>query len=235
MTMFLTSLTGLGAGAAHVFAGPDHLAAIAPLAVDQRRSTWRLGLLWGLGHSGGVWGLALLALLFREALPIDLMSSWSERLVGFVLIGIGLIGLRRLFAVHVHSHVHEHDGERHAHIHLHEHQTGDDHQVVHCHSHSALGIGALHGLAGTSHLLGVIPALLLPTRVEAAIYVITFGLGSIIAMSAFSWVMGMIADRLQLQGDRAYRRLLGGSCALSIMIGCYWCLLAPSTGIAHGG
>jgi len=230
--LFLPALTGLFAGAAHVLSGPDHLAAIAPLAVDQRRKTWRLGFLWGLGHSGGVWVLALLALLFREALPIDFMSSWGERLVGFVLIGIGLIGLRRLFTVRVHSHVHDHDGVRHAHVHVHVENPSEEHPIEHAHSHSALGIGTLHGLAGTSHLLGVLPALLLPTRLAAGAYVIAYGIGSIAAMTAFSWVMGLIAHRLNRMGDRMYRMLLGGCCTLSIVLGLYWCvstLAAPAS------
>ncbi len=232
MNILITLLTGLAAGGAHVLAGPDHLAAIAPLAVDQRRATWRLGLLWGLGHSAGVWVLALLALLFREALPIDLMSTWGERLVGFVLIAIGLVGLRRMFATRVHSHVHEHDGQRHTHIHVHEDRPGDEHPVDHSHSHSALGIGALHGLAGTSHLLGVLPALLLPTRWDAATYVFAYGIGAILAMATFSWAMGRIAASLRTMGDRTYRLLLGGSCTLTIAIGCYW--IATQFTATHG-
>ena len=221
--VLLPSLTGLLAGAAHVLSGPDHLAAIAPLAVVQRRQTWRLGFLWGLGHSGGVWILALLAMVFREILPTDLLSAWGERLVGFVLVGIGLLGLRRLFGTRVHSHVHEHGGLRHVHVHLHAENSDHRHPAEHTHSHIALGVGALHGLAGASHLLGVLPALLLPTRGAAGAYVISFGLGSIVAMTAFSWAMGMIAHHLQSWGDRVFRLLLGGCCALSIAIGCYWC------------
>lgn len=228
MSIVLTSLAGLVAGAGHVFFGPDHLAAIATPAVDQRRKTWRVGLFWGIGHSGGMWVLAIVALSFREALPIDLMSSWGERLVGFVLVGIGLIGLRRLFAAQVHSHVHEHNGGRHAHIHLHRRNGGGDHRNEHVHSHSAIGIGTLHGLGGTYHLIGVLPALLLPSRWSACAYVVSYGIGSIVAMTAFSWVMGRIAHRLCRSGDRAYRVLLGGCCALSIAIGCYWCFMTST-------
>lgn len=223
MNTLLAVLTGLFAGTAHVLSGPDHLAAVAPLAVDQRGRTWRVGLLWGIGHSSGVWLLALLALVFREAIPIDLLSTWGERLVGFVLIGVGLWGLRRLVGTHVHSHVHEHDGHRHMHIHVHDHPPEEDHPVEHSHSHSAFGIGTLHGLAGTSHLLGVLPALLLPSRISATAYVIAYGIGSIAAMTAFSWIMGLVASRLDRFGNRAYRLLLTGSCTAAIVIGCYWC------------
>ncbi len=226
MTTLLPIYTGLIAGAGHVFAGPDHLAAVAPLAVDRRNKTWRIGLSWGAGHSAGVWVLALLALAFRETLPIDLLSAWGERLVGLVLIGIGLIGMRRLIATRIHSHIHEHDGLRHAHIHVHARAAGEDHAIEHGHAHSALGIGLLHGLAGTAHLLGVLPALLLPSRLAAILYVIAFGAGSIVAMTAFSWILGKLVYHLRPWGDRAYRLLLGSCCTAAVLLGIYWCYAA---------
>ena len=58
--MFAAALAGLTAGLIHVLSGPDHLAAVAPLANDRSRA-WRTGFLWGLGHSGGVFAVALLA------------------------------------------------------------------------------------------------------------------------------------------------------------------------------
>jgi len=231
MATWFCFFTGLIAGAGHVFAGPDHLAAVAPLAAERRRGTWQLGLLWGLGHSGGVWTLAMLAMLFRELLPLDLISSWSERLVGFVLIGLGLLGLRRLFITRVHSHVHEHDSMRHVHVHVHADKVGRNHPAAHRHAHTALGIGTLHGLAGTSHLVGVLPALLLPTRLAALVYVAAFGLGAIAGMTAFSWVCGRVAGRLERYGSGAYRSLAASSCAAAIVIGAYWCFQTlPSLG-----
>ena len=83
-------LTGFAAGAAHVWSGPDHLAALAPLAADRPARSWLAGARWGAGHSLGVVVIGLLALAFREALPMETLSSWSERLVGVMLFGIGL-------------------------------------------------------------------------------------------------------------------------------------------------
>lgn len=233
MSGFLPVLTGLAAGAGHVFSGPDHLAAVAPLAIDEGGRTWRIGFSWGAGHSAGVWILALLALALREALPIDLLSAWGERLVGFVLIGIGLMGFRRLVGMRVHSHVHEHDGVQHAHIHVHAEKVGHEHRLDHKHTHSALGIGVLHGLAGTSHLLGVLPALLLPSRLAAILYVLSFGVGAIVAMTVFSWILGLLVHRIRPWGDRAFRLLLASCCTAAILVGCYWCLSTFIT--AHAG
>lgn len=223
MPYVLTALTGLLAGSGHVLSGPDHLAAVAPLAADQRARTWRVGLLWGIGHSGGVWILALVALLFRESLPLDWLSVWGERAVGFVLIGIGWIGLRRMIGTRIHSHLHEHGGVRHVHVHVHSSVSGARHPVTHHHSHSALGIGVLHGLAGTAHLLGVLPALLLPTRLEAFVYVVFFGLGSIVAMTAFSWIVGLVVGRFRGLGNRAFRWLLASCFLGTLVVGVYWC------------
>src|ERR1039458_1913039 len=54
-------LTGLLAGLIHVWTGPDHLTAIAPLAVRRPERAWIPGARWGLGHSAGVAVVGLLA------------------------------------------------------------------------------------------------------------------------------------------------------------------------------
>ena len=45
----LTAVTGALAGLFHVLAGPDHLAAVGPLALDGRRRGWLAGWTWGSG------------------------------------------------------------------------------------------------------------------------------------------------------------------------------------------
>src|SRR4249919_3013977 len=94
--MLLIALTGALAGLFHVLSGPDHLAAVAPLAVEDGRRGWLAGWTWGLGHASGVVVVALLAVLLRDLLPpIGIISAWSERVVGVALIGIGCWALRR--------------------------------------------------------------------------------------------------------------------------------------------
>lgn len=222
--MLISAATGLVAGLVHVVSGPDHLAAIAPLAVHRRRSAWLTGLWWGVGHSSGVWIVALLALALRESLPVDWLSMWGERIVGGVLIGIGVIGLGTLARTRIHAHEHEHDGgERHVHYHIH---AGGMDGAGHTHTHGALAIGALHGLAGTSHLLGVLPTLLLPTWADALGYVIAYGVGSIVAMTLFAWGIGRMARSFAALGQRAYQGLAMCCCTLAIAVGGFWLYLA---------
>src|SRR3990172_7161776 len=107
-------LAGLAAGAAHALSGPDHLAAVAPLALDAPRGSWRLGLRWGAGHP-----CAVAALGARGWIDLASLSGYAERLAGVALVGVGVWGWRRALSRFVHLHEHEHDGIRHRHVHMH--------------------------------------------------------------------------------------------------------------------
>lgn len=218
--MMIAAFTGLIAGAVHVWSGPDHLAAIAPLAARRRQRAWSPGFRWGIGHSAGVALVGLLSLWLRDLLPMDLLSTWGERLVGVMLFGIGLWALRKALKVHAHEHVH--DGERHVHLHTHTHRIAHERAEAHQHTHAAFGIGVLHGLAGSSHFVGVLVMLAFPTRAQALAYLVTFGAGTIVSMAAFSWVMGVVATHWAGRSVKIYRGLMS-CCALAAMgVGCFW-------------
>ncbi len=215
-------LTGLIAGLVHVLTGPDHLTAVAPLAVRQPRRAWVPGMRWGLGHSAGVGAVGLLSLWLRDLIPVDLLSSWGERFVGVMLFGIGLWALNRALKHNIHIHEHEHGGERHLHFHTHGHSHAHESPDAHRHTHAAFGIGTLHGLAGSSHFLGVLPALAFPNTAQAVAYLIAFGLGTVAAMAGFSWGMGWLAAQCGASGLKVYRGLMG-TCAVAAMgVGCFW-------------
>jgi sulfite exporter TauE/SafE len=224
----ISSLAGVLAGLAHVVAGPDHLAAVAPLAVEERRSAWLPGLRWGMGHASGVITVGLFSLLLRGILPIDLLSSWSERLVGVVLIGIGLWGLQRAMTHRLHIHTHSHDGWTHEHAHYHKGEAAHSHDANadavkhHSHGHAAFAVGALHGLAGSSHFLGVLPALAFPTNLEAVLYLAAYGAGTVAAMASFSTVVSVVSRRFACQSARAYSAVMVGVSLAALVIGGYW-------------
>ena len=214
-------LSGLIAGAGHVWSGPDHLAALAPLAVRQPARAWLPGLRWGIGHSAGVAVIGVLSLLLRELLPVELLSSWGERCVGVMLVGIGLWGLRKALQNTVHTHEHEHDGDHHAHVHIHSPKLNHA-AAAHRHTHAAFGIGILHGLAGSSHLLGILPMLAFPTQMQAIGYLAAFAAGTVISMAGFSWAMGLAAKRAAGRGLKLYRALMVGCGAAAMIVGCVW-------------
>ncbi len=224
----ISILTGLVAGAIHVVSGPDHLAAIAPFAAESRRKAWDVGLRWGVGHAGGVLFIGLLSLLLRDWLPLDAISEWSERLVGVVLIGIGLWGLRRVMNGRVHTHEHEHNGQRHVHIHTHDGGTAHSHEGApeHRHTHAAFAVGTLHGLAGSSHFLGVLPALAFSTTTEAVWYLIAYGSGTVVAMVVFSSLVGLSARNLAASSAQAYRQMMAVCSLAAVVVGGWWLLSA---------
>jgi hypothetical protein len=203
VSILVAGLAGLSAGTIHALSGPDHLSAVAPLVINERSRRWRMGLFWGLGHSLGVWLIGLIALLLRGFLPLDALSSWSERLVGVVLIGVGLWGLRRAFVARLPT------------AHVHEVPEGRP-------GRAAVMIGGLHGLAGSSHILGLLPALALPSRWAALAYVVGFGLGAVAGMTLFSSAFGLIAHRITGRGQFAYQALLASFSAAAIVVGGYW-------------
>lgn len=224
-------LTAFILGLLHVLSGPDHLAAIAPLAARSPARAWGSGIRWGMGHASGVLFVGVLALCLRELLPaevtaswghriIELISSWSERLVGVMLIGIGFWGFRAAFRIHVHEH--SHDNEHHEHIHM--HAPGKQHTPNHhVHTHAAFGIGTLHGLAGSSHFLAIIPTLALPNKTQAIIYLAAFGVGTVLAMGIFAFSMGKFAHRLT-DKVAAYRKLMWGCSTAALAVGGFWLL-----------
>lgn len=218
----ISALTGFIAGAVHVWSGPDHLTAVAPLAVRRPQHAWVPGVRWGFGHSAGVAVIGLLSLWLRDWLPVDLLSTWGERLVGLMLFGIGLWALRRALKHNVHTHEHTHDGQPHLHFHTHSHGHAPEEKGGHRHTHAAFGIGILHGLAGSSHFLGVLPILAFPTKTQAAAYLIAFGAGTILSMASFSWLLGAITKRFAFGSLKIYRGLLGTCAVAAMTVGVFW-------------
>ena len=212
-----TIITGALAGLFHVLSGPDHLAAVAPLAAAGRRRGWVAGWTWGAGHASGVAVVAVLAVLLKDLLPpVASLSAWSERLVGAALIGIGLWALRR--SMRISPAVHSHGAVSHGHLHV---GRGPSWLRRLGHAHASFYMGVLHGVAGSSHFFGVLPALALPTLGAALTYIAAFGAGSIAAMSAFAALVGLAGDRVA-DGSRAHRAMLRAAAAVAISVGGVW-------------
>lgn len=155
--MIVSSLAGLAAGATHALSGPDHVAAVLPLAAEAPTRATRLGLTWALGHGLGTVVLASVVLLMRAQLDLHGLGATMEVLVGLVLVATGAVGLYRAFRPPTTKHEH--------------------------HTAMALGIGGMHGLAGGAHVLVALSALALPLT-DAALWIGTFVLGAALAMGA---------------------------------------------------
>lgn len=228
----------------HVVTGPDHIAAVGPIAINSRFRPWMIGMSWGIGHLIGMLIIGVLFYFFREFIPVEWISANSERLVGIMLIVIGIWGISRLFLrqkadhKHVHTHgnvdkifIHKH-GHEHSHNHLNIVAHAGDHTANHHHHHkkeerqtyvTALGIGILHGLAGVSHFLGVLPTMAFSTKFDSAMYLVGFGAGTIVAMMSFSILLGAIGKKSSVFKQKSVFNTISGLIGLAaIIIGFIW-------------
>ena len=213
----LTLITGALAGFVHVLSGPDHLAAVTPMAIDARRRGWVSGWTWGFGHASGVVLVAVLAVTLRDLLPpIEAISAWSERIVGAALIAVGLWALRRSRRIGNAAHTHGEMSHRHLHV-----QEGPGWLRRLGHAHASFCLGVLHGIAGSSHFFGVLPALALPTLAASLTYIAAFGVGTVVAMTAFSAAIGAAAARLP-HGALPQRAMMLAAATLAIAVGSVW-------------
>lgn len=212
----------------HVISGPDHLAAVTPLVIESKKRAWKIGLSWGLGHIVGMLLIGILFLLFKDFFPLEKVSQYSEQLVGIVLIAIGVSSFYQIFndkRKHKYPHIHS---EEKPYIHVH-HQSNETHH----HSHktkinqnvySYFGIGFLHGLAGIAHFILLLPVLGFETKVEGTQYVIGFGLGTILAMIAYTLILSKIASYTKQHNDVFFKGVRLASGLFAIIIGIYWLL-----------
>ncbi|MBG0781295.1 MAG: sulfite exporter TauE/SafE family protein [Bacteroidales bacterium] len=229
-------LIGLFASVMHVVSGPDHLAAVTPLAIENKLKSWTIGLGWGLGHTFGMLLIGMLFIFFKNYIPLDAISAYSEMLVGLVLIGIGLWAFWRIFfrskATHAHPHSHiTRQGEVVTHIHKHVHPAQNQHTHIHAkrinqNVFSALIIGLIHGLAGVSHLLGVLPTLAFTSNIDSALYLSGFGIGTIASMVVFSFLLGFVSYQSSEKAKPIIFKTIQFTGAFaSLAVGVYWITL----------
>ncbi|MFA6403349.1 MAG: hypothetical protein WCX31_17255 [Salinivirgaceae bacterium] len=199
----ISLFAGFGTSVLHVISGPDHLAAVTPLALSSRLKSWFVGLFWGLGHVFGALIIGGLFILMRGLIPIDSISEYSEQLVGIILIAIGIWALWKI---------------RHKDHHQHKYELSKSKTMI-----SALSIGIVHGLAGVSHIIGILPTLALPTRADAVFYLTGFTFGTIITMVTYSFILGLITHKtVVLQKHSFYKRINAVGGIFAIAVGLYW-------------
>jgi hypothetical protein len=147
---------------------PDHLVAVTSLVAaddgDVRGAT-RLGAWWGVGHAGTLLAVGLPLIALKGQLP-GWLERGAETAVGVVIVMLALrvivCWLRPARAPRVRS------------------------------RGQAVGIGMLHGLAGTGAVVVLLIAAL-PSRVEAAAALAVFAPMSMVSMAActsvFAWAL----------------------------------------------
>ena len=220
----LTFLTGFIASVAHIVTGPDHLAAVTPLAIDSQKKSWMIGFSWGLGHTIGMLLIGLLFILFKSVLPVEAISRHSDTVIGFLLIAIGCWAIVRIYMRHYHGNK--------PHIHFYTNEFVDGIEPDHGHVHTgkvkqnaftAFSIGIVHGFAGFSHLFALLPSLALPTIGASVVYIVAFAFGTVLTMMLFAFILGLVAFKSVMKNNLTFLKWFSYTGAvLAIAIGILW-------------
>jgi len=202
---------GAVAGGLHGVTGPDHLAAVLPLSIARRwYRAMNTGAIWGIGHGVGAGAVGAAAYFVKGAFNLERVCTFMEAFVGLSIVIIGYNGIME---------AREWTAFKTALA-----QT----EAVSTGLFRTLTVGILHGASGSGHLLGVLPALAMPSWACASAYLVSFGVGTAIAMSAFTAVVGeasvQLGERLKTQ-DIPARMALFSSC-VAMIVGTAWMVRA---------
>ncbi len=211
----LPMIAGLTLGSLHAF-DADHVTAVSVFVSHnpQPRRAMMFGVRWALGHTATLFVFGLLAISLKLVVT-PFMQMMAEIGVGLMLIVIGAWGINNLVRQQrIHTHRHIHDGVEH--VHFHSHAERSDHH----HEHSIFMIGAAHGFAGTAAVLVVIPITVVSSLVSASLYILLFGVGTMIAMATFASLLGSVA--CAVKRTNALLWIQGVAGAASIGVGCWW-------------
>lgn len=203
--MTVAALAGLGSGALHAVAGPDHLLSLAPLSLGIGRRAWRVGLLWGLGHALGTLLCAGAVMVVASALDLHVLQTWGERLAGATLLVMGLVGLRRWVA-------HRKPGQA----------TAWSRKGA-ANTWGLLTIGFIHGLTGAAAVLLLLPAALSASWAWQALYLGGFVLGSTLAMAALTAALSAGSHALP-KPEALLRHVPAVGSFGSVVLGGWWVL-----------
>ena len=208
MSLTLVLALGLLLGMRHA-TEPDHLAAVASLASRERSLKAGLlhGMAWGIGHS-------LMLLIVAAALGLlgwmipPLVAGHMERVVGAMLIVLGIGVARRMWREGIHLHVHTHAQRVNALADVHSHPLPGRSVVV----------GMVHGLAGSAALT-LLASQSMSSPAWMLTFIAVFGLGSIVGMALLSGVLAIPLGLAARRSTAANRVLVGSVALFSLAMG----------------
>ncbi len=184
-------------GISHAFEA-DHVAAVSSLVSGKtsRITMMRHGAIWGMGHTLTLFLVGGGVLLAGVVIGPN-VSNGLETAVGVMLLGLGGHVFYRLWRDRVHFHLHRHgDGTRHFHLHSHAGEDGRHDPGKHSHGHPdgaairTLMVGMMHGMAGSASLV-LVAAAAMNSLALGLLYILLFGVGSILGMATMSLVIAL--------------------------------------------
>jgi high-affinity nickel-transport protein len=203
MNLIATIALGFFLGMRHA-TDADHVVAVSTIVSRQRslRAAAPIGVLWGIGHTVTIFAVGGAILVFGLVIPPRVGLS-MEMLVAVMLVALGVINTLR--------------GRPHG---------GAEHRS----SMRPLGVGLVHGLAGSAAVaLLVLGSIRNPAWGVA--YLVVFGVGTIAGMLLITTALAVPVVVASARFEQLHRVLSLGTGLASIVWGVF---LAYDIGFVHG-
>jgi len=191
----------------------DHLIAVSNLLrkVDSVKSSIRIGFSWAIGHMLTATIITIALFIFKESFLNNILPHF-EKIVGSMLIVLGILSLRDFFSFHSHRHSHGGIVHSHPHIHLKKHQA-----KKHPHIHM-FGIGVMHGLASNDEFLILFTVSFAVTSIGGLIAALgLFSFGVVLGMAMFTIVFSY--PLIKLHSEKIYKFVSFGTGSMGIIYG----------------
>lgn len=212
---------GALAGGLHALSGPDHLAAVVPRCIGKR--WWiasRVGALWAIGHGLSASLLGLFAFFLKGRLSkgagaahlIEYLAGWSEVAIGASLIAIGALGMNE-------ARNWKSEAEEPLELSPPEATRGKKKGG----NRAVFLNGILHGFS-VDGAPSFAPALALPSVGAALLFFLSYCIGTVVAMSAVTTVIGEGSLRAgeSLDQPDLPQKLSFVSSGLATVVGLFW-------------
>lgn len=211
----------------------DHMVAVSAFVATRPAvaAAARFGFRWGVGHSVAVFvaGGLLLISGVRWAEQYD---AWGEALVGVMLIAVGGWAIRTTRQLHFHPPA-EHGDHAHLHAHApgsaphrHDHAPGQHGDSRHGHRRGITLVGLIHGLAGTSAVVALVPVTMVHRTAIGIGYLVAFGIGTIAAMTVFALLASMAMRTAAARSLTLGRRMGVVVGVVGMLVGVWWIVRA---------
>ncbi|MBU8914690.1 sulfite exporter TauE/SafE family protein [Bacillus sp. FJAT-29953] len=206
VTFFSVLALGFILGIRHAIE-PDHVIAVSTIA-SQSKKLWHAslaGVFWGIGHTATLFIIGIFLILMKNDIP----EKWAltlEFLVGIMLV---YLGVAAMLSIRKNRTPHREHG------HVHNPPIGKRGRY-----YKSLFIGFVHGLAGSAAMV-LLTMSTVHSVWQGALYIIVFGLGTVLGMLIFTTIIGIpfIMSMKQMVTSRVLILTTG---AVSTVFGFYY-------------
>ena len=178
----------------------DHIVAVTTFVSGQQsilRSCW-IGAFWGIGHTLSLALAGLIVIALNVSIP-EWVAARLELLVAVMLVGLGMRVLVRAWRGML-------EGD--AHAHSHEHLS------------RPLLVGMVHGAAGSAALMLLVLSTI-RSPLEAFLYIVIFGFGSVLGMLAISLLLALPLQWASRHVGSSFRPIQMAAGLFSCVFGLY--------------